>query len=1083
MKKFFKYLFVFIFILNASFLVSTSFSTAQESKNTNTYLTTLTSEVNALTSSSSISSILTTDERALQAVSLNLITESEYNTLNSKLITLLQGKAAKTISNGGTIAASTISADTVWVVNGSITQSGRITVNSGITFVMITTNGATITRAIANSSLIHMHESTTVSNGVYSKTNAGKLVLKGKNASARLVYDGGAKWDTSLTETAETYMGRGLTNSGLVANDVGIYSPGQLKISYTTFQNNDIQRSMAPGGAIRMRGSTGQNYLYDVKFLNSTHTAGGVGFGIQADQYNTTNIDNVDNFPTVNLMNNTTACGIIANKIYASGNYVSTDASYGGVISAPGGYTNASLYLYNSTFTKNFSKSMTGAVAWIASENGASLRIDGCTFDKNKSYYNGGAISCMTSLDIKNTTISNNETTMGGGGGIYVGASLVEGTRNVVLGANTVISNNKAQSDGTQSLTTAVGGGILIRIKQENNIENYTLNLNLKGAQILNNTAADAGGGFDVRTTTDLATFSVNVVLESGLISGNTANYGGGMYLGNTNISTTENSSIVISGNTALAGGGIFSENSSSTTSRTMTFSSGTVENNTANTGAGILTKAGSHLLTVNLKSNFKLINNHAINGAAGGLAATGGVVNITGSEISGNTATTDAGGVKVQDGATLNISGGLIDNNTSRDGGGCYVYKGTLNITGGTISNNTVTRDGGGFCVNNATVTIGDGSILNNTAGQDGAGFFLYDGTLKLTGGLIDGNTATRHAGGVYIRTGVFNLNGGTIANNTAGTFGGGVYQYGGDSTILAGLTKIENNEADNGGGIYLNSGFLDVQGGLIYSNHAIGTPKDATLAKDSDVGVGGGVYIYTGIFSMKNGVNKAGIYDNYADFAADDVFSSGNNTTFDAIPISQMLLRSDFKLSDSWFEDYPTGESHTTLNPSNETIVSNGRCRALMTNNQNDKLIEASSITNPYNGYICATLGLGVGTLSMSIPANTDIANSDMFMFRLQSIDNGLADDIDMKILISKDLPLLVLRLPIGTYKITFIPDWSWRYGDSTLNSPYLNSSNEFSLKSGNIVNISSSFELVNKDWLSHSFVTQANTGGNNE
>jgi hypothetical protein len=151
-------------------------------------------------------------------------------------------------------------------------------------------------------------------------------------------------------------------------------------------------------------------------------------------------------------------------------------------------------------------------------------------------------------------------------------------------------------------------------------------------------------------------------------ISGNT---GGGVYVGGGNF---EMSGGVITGNTANVGGGVL-------VGGYFVMSGGLITGNTANEGGGVY---------VNDRTSFNMTGGTI----TGNLALRGGAVFI------------DA----VLSGGAFNMRGGTITGNTARENGGGVFFKtnwnvnGSLNKTGGTItgyssdqSNGNVVRDGAG--------------------------------------------------------------------------------------------------------------------------------------------------------------------------------------------------------------------------------------------------------------------------------------------------------------------------------------------------------------------------------------------------
>ncbi|MCD7947824.1 MAG: S-layer homology domain-containing protein, partial [Oscillospiraceae bacterium] len=240
----------------------------------------------------------------------------------------------------------------------------------------------------------------------------------------------------------------------------------------------------------------------------------------------------------------------------------------------------------------------------------------------------------------------------------------------------------------------------------------------------------------------------------------------------------------------------------------------------------------------------------------------------MTGGEISGNTATS-GGGIYVNTSAIATVTDGAISGNTATNGGGVFAAStSSVALKADTmISGNHAATSGGGVYANAATVSIEDGAIFGNTATTGyGAGVCLLGsaGTYTMSGGIIGstdttmipGNTAGTNGGGLYLGAGVsFDLTGGEISGNTADGNGGGIYAYG--ATVIMDDGSISGNTATvNGGGIGSTSGStLDMKQGAISGNnaangggiYAAGTTiyfKDTMEVSGNESEIGGGVY-----------------------------------------------------------------------------------------------------------------------------------------------------------------------------------------------------------------------------------------------
>jgi len=264
---------------------------------------------------------------------------------------------------------------------------------------------------------------------------------------------------------------------------------------------------------------------------------------------------------------------------------------------------------------------------------------------------------------------------------------------------------------------------------------------------------------------------------------------------------------------------------------------------------------------TFTLKSGALLKDNRATNGGGVYVTGTGSKFTMESGEVSGNVATSGGGGVYMN-GGTFNLSGGEISENTANGstggGGGVYVGSGVFNFTSGTVSDNVATSGGGGVYMNGGEFNMSNPSSTTETRISDnsakrGGGVNVNNATFIMSGGTIGGagrgNSATENGGGVYVLTnGTFNMEGGAVSGNKvtgSGGTGGGVYVYGGGkfNMLNSACLVIENAATGSGGGVYVgntNSEF-NMSAGSIVDNTAIR---------------GGGVYAYFGgTFSMTGG------------------------------------------------------------------------------------------------------------------------------------------------------------------------------------------------------------------------------------
>lgn len=213
-------------------------------------------------------------------------------------------------------------------------------------------------------------------------------------------------------------------------------------------------------------------------------------------------------------------------------------------------------------------------------------------------------------------------------------------------GTLTVSGNNNSLVFGESFLTVSISG------------------LTISGGK----NSGSLGGG--------ISAFGGTFTLTDCVVSGNTADFGGGLYTD----ATTTLTRTVVSGNTATNwGAGIYSED-------TLTLTNSTVSGNTAATNGGGINSVGA----------MTLIN----------------------STVSGNVAT-NGGGIYNNSESLETMNDSTVSGNTAQFGGGIY-SRSVFNITNSTISGNAAgAGDGAGIEVGAGTTALNNVTIVAN--GSDG--------------------------------------------------------------------------------------------------------------------------------------------------------------------------------------------------------------------------------------------------------------------------------------------------------------------------------------------------------------------------
>ena len=240
---------------------------------------------------------------------------------------------------------------------------------------------------------------------------------------------------------------------------------------------------------------------------------------------------------------------------------------------------------------------------------------------------------------------------------------------------------------------------------------------------------------------------------------------------------------VTISGNRArLLAGGVYAV-------RALTMTNTTITNN-----ASIFDSYGGFYSGGALIMTNSTVSNNAAR-ICGGFCGRS-TVEISGSTISGNSASIAYGGFYSVGSAT--VTGSTVSGNkaTAGDFGGIFV-DGALTVTDSTISGNTARNWYGGIRAN-STLKLINSTVSGNTAQRYGG--IWVSGALTLTNSTVSGNSATAgDSGGIYA-FGAVTLNNSTIYGNSAVTSGGGVYGFGGAG--LFSMTATNSIIANNTGG-----------------------------------------------------------------------------------------------------------------------------------------------------------------------------------------------------------------------------------------------------------------------------------------
>lgn len=149
----------------------------------------------------------------------------------------------------------------------------------------------------------------------------------------------------------------------------------------------------------------------------------------------------------------------------------------------------------------------------------------------------------------------------------------------------------------------------------------------------------------------------------------------------------------------------------------------------------------------------------------------------------------------------------------------------------------------------------------------------YVEGGTLNVSGGyIVGGGNDDRPGGGIFVtggeKRGKVNIQGGVVAANR-GNFGGGIYVESGELNISGGAVtgnEVFNGHEDNGGGIYVNSGTLKLSGnGYVTNNSKECDCNDCENDVNNTHG-GGGIALANGTTMIMSGGYVTGNYSGLA-------------------------------------------------------------------------------------------------------------------------------------------------------------------------------------------------------------------------
>ena len=266
-----------------------------------------------------------------------------------------------------------------------------------------------------------------------------------------------------------------------------------------------------------------------------------------------------------------------------------------------------------------------------------------------------------------------------------------------------------------------------------------------------------------------------------------------------------------------------------------VTFENLTLINGNAGTGNGGAILAADPAVQIILK-NVTLQENSAYHGGA--VYSGAGNLSIENSTFLENTAAQDGGAVYFAGAGSLTITDSQIGasggTNTARRGGGIFFDGGTLNLSGSRIAENLASTTGGGMYQKGGVVDIKKSTLHANRA-SSGAGLYLAGGTLTLNQSLLSANTASFSGGGLALAgSAAAAIHTSTLSGNNAGSeVGGGGAAWISESAelTLQSSTVAANSAAHSARpGLWVESGAVSSTNSLFVANSSDGFSVDGS-------------------------------------------------------------------------------------------------------------------------------------------------------------------------------------------------------------------------------------------------------------
>ncbi|MBQ4634745.1 MAG: hypothetical protein IJB71_05305, partial [Bacilli bacterium] len=165
------------------------------------------------------------------------------------------------------------------------------------------------------------------------------------------------------------------------------------------------------------------------------------------------------------------------------------------------------------------------------------------------------------------------------------------------------------------------------------------------------------------------------------------------------------------------------------------------------------------------------------------------------------------------------------------------------------------------------------------------------------------------------------------------------------------------------------------------------------------------------------------------------------------------------------------------------NDTLESLGRYKD-MTESE-DKKVATTVLHRNCTDYIAITMGNSVGKIRLSVLGD-NVIKSHTFIYKIESCKdeecNDTESDIEIEVVAQKNKDAIIVDMPTGIYKVTIIPNWSWRYSENVnfeviendvKKDKLTNKSVTINVYSEQFTKVNTTYNFLDKHWICQTFI----------